>query len=160
MSESLKTTWKYNYQNLLVQKLENLSSLVFVKEIESLLQKLPTKKTAALKCQLFHGAQTWLPHQNKVREGRKEWEQEGSVTQRLWWMWELTRMLIPSLPSCNPCIFISSPSCTSAPQSEVCESESVKPLPNPSPEPLEALSVFHASSSTLFCVFVSTLNFS
>lgn len=150
MSE--KTTWKYNYQNLIAQKLENLSSLIFVKEIESLLQKLPTKKIAALKCQLFHGAQKRLPHQNKGREGRKEWEQEGSERQRLWWMWELTWMLIPSLPSCNPCIFTSSLFCTSAPQSSFCESESVKPLPNPSPEPLEVLSVFHASSSTFFSV--------
>ena len=117
----LKTTWKYNYQNLIAQKLENLSSPVFVKEIESLLQKLPTRKIAALKCQLFHRAQKQLPHQNKGIEGRKEWEQEGSVTQRLWWMWELTWILIPNLPSCNPCIFISSPFCTSAPQSSVCE---------------------------------------
>lgn len=105
----------------MAQKLENLSRPVFVKEIESLLQKRLTKQIAASKCQLFHGAQKRLPHQNKGREGRKEWEQKGSVTRRLWWMWELTWMLIPNLLSCNPCVFISSPFCTSAPQSSVCE---------------------------------------
>lgn len=51
------------------------------------------------------------PTSRKRREVRKEWEPEGSVTQDLWWTWDLTWIMIPSPPEISDNNFLNSSSC-------------------------------------------------
>lgn len=99
--------------------------------------------------QHFHRTQKWLPHQDKGREGRKEGYTEIAVNVIV----DLDHE--PTLPSCNPCIFVPSSFCTSVLQSSACEA-----IPNLCLEALEVHFLIQQTPVHSSQVIVSTLDFS
>ena len=90
--------------------------------------------------QHFQKAQKWLPHQDKGREGRKQGYTEVVVNAVV----DLDQE--PTLPSCNPCIFVPSSFCTSVLQSlSACEA-----IPNLCLEAFEVHFLIQTNSYTFF----------